>query len=239
MREEARKGKAAASLAAKGYRRVLLAGATGLVGMQILQLLLCDDSVGELHVLSRRTLPIQHPKLRPRIVNFRHLTVPAPVDEVYLALGTTMRVAGSREAFYAVDFEANLAVAKMGLAAGARRIALVSAVGADARSSVFYSRTKGELEEALGEMNPAALVIARPSLLLGDRDALKQPQRLAEKIAIRIATSITPMLPRSYRPVHALDVARSLVKTLPTVWDTIVLHSDDLIRLGASTRAGK
>lgn len=213
-------------------RRALLAGATGLVGVQILQALLADGTVSEVHVLARRAFGIEHPKLLVHVVDFRRLPALTRLDEVYLALGTTMRVAGSREAFRAVDFEANLAVANGAVAAGARRVALVSAVGADARSSVFYSRVKGELEEALGKLDLSALVIARPSFLLGGRDALKQPPRLGEKIAIPIAKVLAPVLPGRYQPVHARAVAQSLVRTLPTARGTVVLQSDELIRIG-------
>ena len=102
-------------------RHILLAGATGLVGTQILKLLLADGGVSQVHVLSRRALDITHPKLRVSVVDFRNLPALDPVDEVYLALATTEKDAGSREAFRAVDFDANLAVAKAGFDAGARR----------------------------------------------------------------------------------------------------------------------
>ncbi len=214
-------------------RRVVLAGATGLVGVQILQALLADGAVSEIHVLARRALGVEHPKLRVHVVDFRRLPQLALVDEVYLGLGTTMRVAGSRDAFRAVDFDANLAVARAAVAAGAKRIGLVSAVGANSRSSVFYTRIKGELEDALERLDLSALVIARPSLLLGDRDALKQPLRLGERIGIQIGRLLAPVLPKHYRPVHARAVARSLVMKLPTVHGTLVLPSDEMIRIGS------
>src|SRR5688500_414265 len=154
-------------------RNVLLAGATGLVGGEILQALLADPTVAEVHVLARRAISVSHRKLQPHVVDFRHLPALPQVDEVYLALGTTIRVAGSQDAFRAVDFEANLGVAKAAIASGARRIGLVSAADANARSSVFYLKVKGELEDALARLNLPSVVIARPSLLLGDRDALK------------------------------------------------------------------
>ena len=141
-------------------RKVLLAGATGLVGGLILQALLADAAVAEVHALSRRDLGIAHPKLRVHLVDFKQLPELPAVDEVYLALGTTIKVAGSQAAFRAVDLEANLAVARAAFAAGARRVGLVSAAAANAKSSVFYNRVKGELEDALKAMNFGALVIA-------------------------------------------------------------------------------
>jgi len=212
-------------------RKVLLAGATGLVGGLILQALLSDRTVSQVHALSRRALNINHPKLQVQIVDFSRLPALPQADEVYLALGTTIKVAGSQAAFRAVDLEANLAVAKAAVAAGAQRMGLVSAAAASAKSSVFYNRVKGELEDALKSMELTALVIAQPSLLLDKRDGLQQPPRIGEKIAIPIAKLIAPIIPGAYRPVHALAVAKSLVKIVPTANGVVVLASDVLGRI--------
>ena len=126
-----------------------VAGATGLVGREILRGLLADETVAAVHALGRRPLALQHPRLTSHVVEFASLPTLPALDEVYLALGTTIKVAGSQAAFRAIDFDANLAVARAAKAAGARRVGLVSAMGADARSRIFYSRVKGELEEAL------------------------------------------------------------------------------------------
>lgn len=213
-------------------RRVLLAGATGLVGSQILNALVADAGVSEIHVLSRRPLAFKHSKVITHIVNFSALPALPAIDEVYLALGTTIRVAGSQQAFRAVDLEANLAVAKAAVASGATRLALVSAAGANSHSTVFYNRVKGELEDALNTLPLSALVIARPSILLGDRVALKQPLRLGEKISIPIAKLLSPLLPENYKPVHAISVAQALVKTLPSSQGSVVLNSQMLSQIG-------
>lgn len=213
-------------------RKVLLAGATGLVGGLILQALLADQTVSEVHALSRRPLSVRHPKLQFHVVDFSHLPALPQVDEVYLALGTTMKVAGNQAAFRAVDLEANLAVAKVSFASGARRLGVVSAAGANAKSSMFYNRVKGELEDALKAMGLNALVIARPSLLLDYRNGLQQPPRIGEQIAIPIAKLLAPLLPAIYRPVHAQAVALSLVKTVPTAEGVVVLASDMLVKIG-------
>jgi uncharacterized protein YbjT (DUF2867 family) len=217
-------------------RKVLIAGASGLVGSRILRLLLADASVGAVHAVCRRALAIAHPKLTLHVVDFRKLPALPSVDEVHLALGTTIRVAGSQPAFRAVDLDANLAVAKAGVAAGARRIALVSAIGANASSSIFYNRVKGELEEALVRLPLEALVIARPSLLLGDRDALEQPARVSEKLAGRLLPLVEPLLPSRYRPVGADAVATALLATLPTARGTRTLTYREIT--GLAERAG-
>jgi uncharacterized protein YbjT (DUF2867 family) len=217
-------------------RKVLLAGATGLVGGQILQALLADRTVARVHALSRRPLAVEHPKLDVHIVDFSRLPALPPADEAYLALGTTIKVAGSQDAFRAVDLDANLAVARAAVDAGVRRIGLVSAVGANAGSSVFYNRVKGELEDALRRMTLTALVIAQPSLLLDRRDGLQQPPRLGEKLAIPVAKLLAPILPAAYTPVRAHAVARALVETLPVAEGVLVLPSGVMARTGAASR---
>ncbi|AEI81929.1 nucleoside-diphosphate-sugar epimerase YraR (plasmid) [Cupriavidus necator N-1] len=213
-------------------RRVLLSGATGLVGGLMLEVLLADSTVSEVHALSRRALNIRHPKLQVHIVDFRRLPALPPADEVYLALGTTIKVAGSQAAFRAVDLDANLALARGAVAAGVQRVGLVSAVGANAQSSMFYNRVKGELEDALKAMRLNALVMAQPSLLLDNRDGLQQPPRIGEKLAIPIAKLLAPILPGVYRPVRARAVAQALVNTVPTAKGVVVLASDMLDRIG-------
>lgn len=218
--------------AASSSRTALLAGATGLIGGQILQALLVDPDVAKVQVLARRPLGISHPKLQVDVVDFSRLPALEEVGETYLALGTTIKVAGSQQAFRAVDFDANLAVAKAAVAAGAHRVGLVSAVGANAQSSVFYNRVKGELEDALKAMSLSALVIAQPALLLGNRKALNQPARFGEEFAAPILKLISPILPRNFRPGQSSAVAQSLVKTLPTAKGLVVLSSDELSRIG-------
>lgn len=211
-------------------RRVLLAGATGLVGGAILRGLLADDTVASVHVLARRPLPVTHPKLQAQVVaqmaDFAALPALPALDEAYLALGTTIKVAGSQAAFRAVDFDANLAVARAARGAGVRRLGLVSAMGADPRSRVFYNRVKGELEEAVKALGIEGLVIARPSLLLGDRAVLGQPPRAGEHVGALLAGVLRPLIPARYRPIRAVDVARALLVHVPRAEGEQVLPSD-------------
>lgn len=210
------------------HRKVLVAGATGLVGSHILQRLLQDDTVSEIHLLSRRKLPLQHAKLHLHLVDFSHLPKLPQLDEIYLALGTTIKQAGSRQAFEAIDLDANIAVANAGLSAGAKRLGLVSAMGADVDSMLFYNRIKGELEAELSTLPLEALVIARPSFLLGDREALKQPQRRAEKLGILIFTLLAPLLPKHLRAVEASKVAACLATLVPVASSEQVILSGDI-----------
>ena len=206
-------------------RIAIIAGATGLVGGGLLAGLLADPGVAALHSIGRKALPMQHPKLTGHVVDFAALPALPPADEVYLALGTTIKVAGSQEAFRAVDFDANLAVAKAALAAGAKRVGLVSAMGADSRSSVFYSRVKGELEDALAQLAFEGLVIARPSMLVGNRDALGQPTRRGEIWATQVSEVLGFLIPANYKPIAADAVAKALLTDVPMAHGKKVLLS--------------
>ena len=165
-------------------RIALLAGATGLVGQEVLALLLADARYTAVHVVGRRAPNVQDPKLMVHISpTLTHWASPK-VDDLFIALGTTIKVAGSKAAFKAIDFDAVVAIATAVRAAGATRLAVVSAMGANAQSGTFYNQVKGEMEAAVSQLGFETLVIARPSLLAGDRDALKQPERVAEKLSL-------------------------------------------------------
>lgn len=211
-------------------RKAMVAGATGLVGRAIVEGLLADRTVAEVHCVGRRKPDIAHAKLTAHIVDFAALPPLPPLDEVYLALGTTIKVAGSQEAFRSVDFDANLAVARAAFEAGARRAGLVSAMGASSRSGVFYSRVKGELEEALAQIPFQGLVIARPSLLVGNRSALGQPVRRGEEIGFALGKALGFLVPANYRPIEAVRVAKALLHTVPTATQTQVLPSGSMQR---------
>lgn len=190
-------------------RIALVAGATGLVGREILRLLSNDDTVAELRALVRRPLPPDSmgPRVRECRTDFDRLYDHPDwfhVDWVFCALGTTMRKAGSREAFRRVDYDYPLAIAKAALEHGASHFLLVSAMGANPRSPFFYYRVKGELEEAVRALGYPSLTIARPTLLLGERPEW----RIGEEIATRLAG----LLPSRWRPVHAAQVASALVR---------------------------
>lgn len=199
-------------------RTALLAGASGLVGREILAALLLDPYYTRIHTIGRRTLNMAHPKLVEHVVDFANLTQLPPVDDVFLALGTTIKVAGSEAAFRAVDFDAIVAVARCARAVGATKVGAVSALGANAQSSVFYSRTKGEAEEALCQLGFSSVVLARPSLLAGARQTLGQAARPGERVALAASRWLGFMVPAAYRAIQARDVACALigaVKHLP------------------------
>ncbi len=208
--------------------RVLLVGGSGLVGSACLALLANDPQVAHVRVLLRRSMTLAEllgpqenakahsyatqqamAKLEVVTVDFDHLEAHAnlfAVDAVVCALGTTIKQAGSQVAFRKVDHDYPLAVARLAKAQGAQQFLMVSALGAQASSRVFYNRVKGEVENAITDLGFASLTIAQPSLLLGERAEF----RLGERIAAMFAW----LVPSPWAPVHARQVARSLVHAL-------------------------
>ena len=191
-------------------RTAALAGATGLVGGHVLANLLADARHARVVVLGRRPIPREHPSLVQHQVDFHRLDAvdESPAD-LYCCLGSTIRKAGSKQAFREIDFQYPLNFAKWGLARGARRLMLVSSVDAGNQSS-FYLRTKGELESALEGLGFDALHIFQPSFLVGDRSE----SRLGERIGIAIGSALAPALIgrlRKYRPMPAERLARGMV----------------------------
>lgn len=191
-------------------RTALIAGASGLVGGECLQRLLASAAYSMITVVTRRSLgpAARHPRLREIVVDFAQLdTVRADLraDHVFCALGTTIRKAGSQAQFRQVDFAYPRHLAEMTLANGAKHFSLVSALGASSKSGVFYSRVKGELEDALRAMGWPSLCLLRPSVIAGDRHESRPLERLSETL-LRFG-------PSTYRPVDAGKIAAAMIAT--------------------------
>ena len=195
-------------------RVALLAGATGLVGRELLPMLLDSGRYTRVHVLVRASSRAieAHPKLQTQSVDFRRLPETLPtITDVYIALGTTIKAAGSNAAFREVDFGFVVATARAAKAAGARRVTVVSALGADATSRVFYNRVKGEMQAAVRALDFDSTVFAQPSLLLGDRAALGQHLRSGEVWATRLLGPVMGLMPKGVRPIQASAVAAAML----------------------------
>ena len=186
---------------AKNESRVaLLVGATGLTGSALLPLLLSATQYSQVHVLARR--PLAHAgttaKLVRHVVDFDALAswrgFPH-VDDVYCCLGTTIRVAGSQAAFRRVDCDYVVETARCARARGARRLVVISAMGAGARSLVFYNRVKGEMEDAVRALGFDSVTLVRPSFLAGDR----AQSRPGERLALAFTGLLEPLIPKKYR----------------------------------------
>jgi uncharacterized protein YbjT (DUF2867 family) len=180
-----------------------------LVGARIVDELLADPAYGVVHALVRRPLGDPDPRLQAHVLDFARLAEFSwpEVDDVYCCLGTTIRNAGSREAFREVDYTYPLAVARGALARGARQFLFVSAMGADARSPLFYSRVKGELEAAIAAIGYPAAIAFRPSLLAG----VRAERRVGERLALAVLQPARWLVPRRYQPVTDRAVARAML----------------------------
>lgn len=211
--------------------RILLAGATGLVGQATLRRALAAPQVSQIVAPTRRPLPA-HPRLLNPVVDFDALPGQAEwwrVDAVICALGTTIRDAGSRPAFRRVDFDYPLALAQHARQHGADAFVLVSAIGADPDSRIFYSRTKGEAEQAIGACGFPSLTLVRPGLLGGEREQ----RRTGERLASFVLRTLEPLLPLRHRIVPADAVAATLLRAaLEAPPGRHVITSEQMLRQG-------
>ncbi len=193
---------------------LLLVGATGLVGQSVLRHALADSRVSKLIAVTRKPLP-SHDKLENPLVDFDALPKDASwwqVDGGICTLGTTMRQAGSHQAFRKVDVEYPLAVAKLLRDNGASSFAFNSSIGANPKSRAFYMRVKGEVEQRLINGKFPSLTLVRPSGILGKRE----PHRVWEERTLRAFHAIRPILPRHYRVVSPDKIAKALLEAAIT-----------------------
>ena len=199
-------------------------GATGLVGKQLVSLLLEDDNFEKVRIFVRRETGIEHPKLVQQIVDFRNGETWEKLltgDVLFSALGTTLKQAGSKEKEYEVDFTFNLNFAKNAKAKGIENYVLVSSVGANSKSKFFYTRMKGELDDAVAKLGFENLTILRPSSLTGDR----KEKRIAEIISIPVANFLTKFIFKKYKPIKDKIVAKAMINAVlkpnanKIIWD--------------------
>ena len=191
-------------------RTALIAGATGLIGKQLLQLLLDDPSYGKVKAITRKPLALEHPKLENLVIDFSGLSeraIDLKSDDVFCCLGTTIRIAKTKEAFRKVDFEYPLELARITKEQGALQYLLVSALGADKNSGIFYNKVKGEVEEAITNIGFSSLHIFRPSLLLGEREE----KRAGEGAATVFFKLFGFLIPSKYKAIDSAKVAKAML----------------------------
>jgi uncharacterized protein YbjT (DUF2867 family) len=207
---------------------ILVAGCTGLVGSAVLQQLLGDERASRVIALVRRPLPLQHPKLEQRVADGDLLTGlrDERVDGVVCALGTTIRnVGGDKAKFIHVDKDLVVGLARWAKDHGAQRFTVVSAIGADAGSRIFYNRVKGEMERDVEAIGLPATHILHPSILTGPR----REKRTGERIGILVAKAIAPLLPHRYRPMPHDVLAGAAVNAAITGSGGVHRHTYDAI----------
>lgn len=201
-----------------------IVGATGLVGIQLVRQLLKDERFDKVRIFVRRDAGINHPKLEQQIVDFREILTWEKVltgDVLFSALGTTLKQAGGKKNQYEVDFQFNLDFAKKAKENGIENYILVSSVGANSKSKIFYARIKGELDEAVEKIGFKNLAILRPSSLSGERNQ----RRIAEEITVPVARFITKFILKKYRPIEGKTVAKAMINAVlkpdskKTIWE--------------------
>lgn len=194
-------------------KTALVVGATGLVGNFCLEMLVASQLYQKIIVLSRKRLTPQLFGVENIVTDFSNLSELQPklsVDHVFCALGTTMAKAGTQQQFRKVDFEYPLKIAEIAKAAGAKKFLLVSAIGADSQSKIFYSRVKGELEEAIEKLNYESLLIFQPSILLGKREDFRWGEMIGKQVAKALSFMFVGAL-KPYKGINAIDVAKAMV----------------------------
>lgn len=215
-------------------RCALIAGATGLVGGHVVERLVESADIGRVVVLVRKKSDKWSGKVEQKIVDYDALEQKDfdGVDDVYLCLGTTIKKAGSQEAFRKVDHDYTLAVAKAAKAGGASRCALVSAIGASPKAGSFYYRVKGETDRDVEALDFGDLVIARPSFLMGDRQESRPGERAAIAITNVLQWTLVGGLTK-YKNVEAKQVARAMVAALPDAGQRLILEHDAIVQLSS------
>lgn len=207
-------------------QHILIAGATGLTGEHLLDRLLNEPTVTRVLAPTRRPLA-KHPRLENPVGELSTLlpTLGGQIDIAFCCLGSTIKQAGSQDAFRAIDLDLVVTFAKRARELGARHLLVISAINADPASSVFYTRIKGEMEQALKAQNWPQLTIARPSLLVGNRSET----RLAEQLAAPLAK----LIPGKYGAIEACSLARALWRlALEEQPGERIVESDELRKLG-------
>ena len=197
---------------AERVRIAVVAGATGLVGAELCRQLKDDPGFEQVIMLARRPPPVADPPLQAAVVDFARIdewTPELPLDTVFCALGTTIAKAGSEEAFRAVDFDLVVAMARLAQRGRARHFVLVSSLGADPESRVFYLRVKGEAEQAVRDLGLPHVAVLRPSVLEGER-AERRPGERAASVAGRILRPLLIGPLAKYRPTPAVQVAEAM-----------------------------
>jgi len=207
----------------------LLVGASGLVGRELLDLLLADALYDKVVVLTRKPLLIDNAKYENHVIDFDRLTEyykNIVADDIFCCLGTTMRVAGSKEAFKKVDYTYPLEIAKLAKAAGAEQYLLVSALGANENSSIFYNKVKGEVERAIEALGYPSFKVFRPSLLLGNRSEQRNGEDAA-KIFYKIFGLI---IPAKYKAIEARRVAQAMLAAATLKKSGMIVYESDAMR---------
>lgn len=220
-----------------GNKTALILGASGLTGGFLLEYLLQDSTYSKVISIGRSKLDIDADKLEQYAINFDSVEDYASLfkcNDIFIALGTTIKKAGSKEKFYKVDFTYINDCATMAKRQGATQCILVSAVGADPDSMVFYNRVKGEAEVALKSLDFWGLHIFQPSILLGERNENRFGEAIAQKIGKGLDFVLGGLLSK-YQPIEAEELAMAMVKSARRIKEgTFIYPSNEIVKIANS-----
>ncbi|OXG09631.1 uncharacterized protein YbjT (DUF2867 family) [Flavobacterium araucananum] len=215
-------------------KKAIVYGASGLVGSYILETLLNNANYEQVVIVVRKDLNIQHPKLKTLIGDLNSLPEVVKgiqIDEVFIALGTTKKKTPDKKLYYQIDHDYPVLAAKLAKENGAKAVFLVSAIGANAKSSIFYTKMKGETEQDIISLKLDHTYIFRPSMILGDR----KESRPLEKVFIGIFKFINPLFAgglSKYKGIEASDIAKSMVNSANALKEKVkTLHWDEMTAL--------
>jgi uncharacterized protein YbjT (DUF2867 family) len=208
-------------------KTAIVLGATGLIGKKVTKHLLKNDAYSTVVILVRKPLNINHPKLKQHIFNYDAIdNTLLKGDDLFCCLGTTIKTAGSKEAFRKVDLDYVVNVAKAAKENGINHFAVVSAMGANKNSTVFYNQIKGEMEESIKAIGFNSTYIIRPSLLLGDRKEF----RFGELIGKFFMITLSFLIPKKYRAIYDVQVALAMIHFMnQTERGFFVKENDELL----------
>jgi len=211
-------------------RTAIIAGASGLIGKDLVQKLINSDQYRLIYVLSRKKSDFVREKIRELVIDFEkiaQLKFDEPIDDVFCTLGTTMKQAGSRDNFKKVDYEYIVALANLGKQYGASKFIVISAMGANSKSAVFYNKIKGMTEDALKNIGFNQLIILRPSLLLG----VRVEKRFSERLSGIFMKFFNFLIPDNYKAIQAEKVAQNMLKmALKSTEKVLIVKSGEMLR---------
>lgn len=215
--------------------KAIIVGSSGLIGNELLHLLLADEHYDSVEILVRNPLVISHQKLQQIVVDFDRISeLDFDADIVFCTLGTTMKKAKTKEAFIKVDYEYPLQLARLCAKRNISKFFLVTALGSSSSSSIFYNQVKGKLEDEIKKLSLSSVVIFRPSMLLGNRNEFRFAEKIGQ-IAMRTFDFLLIGNLRKFKAVKARDVAQAMLNCSFTTTGTIkTIDSDEIERMSRS-----
>ncbi|MBM3186231.1 MAG: NAD(P)H-binding protein [Bacteroidetes bacterium] len=219
-------------------KSILIIGASGLIGNEVLKLALENKEIGHVTILVRKSLNVNHPKLNEVISDFKNLNdLESKItgDALICCLGTTRKKTPNLEEYKAIDFGLTINIAQLGQKQNFQQVHLISAIGADSNSKIFYNKLKGETEQAIIKINFPQTIIYRPSLLIGKRNEFRLGELIAKKLAPIFDIFLFGSL-KKYHSISAKTIAKAVLNRILSEGEKIqVLEFNEIIHLNRNS----